>query len=278
MPSRFMRAYPTGERLSEPGLWLIWQGQGVVISPQGLPMGGHELLNLIEHERVLHLGALETGPVFAVQLHDEAKLPAGFRALGLRDLHGRLSAEHYTLAGYSAQLLLWQKQSNFCMVCGQPLTQIMGEWGKKCSNPTCNYTIYPPVSPCTITLIHDGERMLMTHKDGWGSRFGLVAGFVEPGESLEECLMREVHEEVGVEVSAIEYFRSQPWPFPHQIMCGYFAKYVSGEIRLDKNELDDARWFHVDEILAGTPTIPPPLSIARQLIDHWVTSLRGRAP
>lgn len=276
LSSNFIRAYPNGERLSAPGLWLIWQGQGVIMSTQGLPSGAHVLLDLIDDSRVLHLGALNTQPVFAVQLPEETALPAGHRALGLRDLHGRLSDEHYALAGYSAQLLLWQKQANYCMVCGNPLAQIIGEWGKKCAS--CGYTIYPPVSPCTITLIHAGERMLMTHKDGWGTRFGLVAGFVEPGESLEECLVREVREEVGVEVSEISYFRSQPWPYPHQVMCGYFAKYVSGEIRLDPNELDDARWFHVDEILSGTPTIPPPLSIARQLIDHWVLGLRGRKP
>ena len=259
-------------------MWLIGHGHGIVISTQGLPTGDHALLNTLDPERVLHLGALDAQPVYAVQLAETVALPAGHRALGLRDLYGRLSDAHYALAGYATQMLLWQRQSNFCMVCGNPMHALHGEWGKKCGNPACGFTIYPPVSPCTITLIHDGERMLMTHKDGWGSRFGLVAGFVEPGESLEESLVREVREEVGVEASAVEYFRSQPWPYPHQIMCGYFAKYASGEIALDKNELDDARWFHVDEILAGTPTIPPPLSIARQLIDHWVTGLRGRAP
>lgn len=256
----------------------MWQDQGLVISTQGLPQGDHALLNDIDRDRVMHLGMMDAQPVFTVRLPETAKLPTGHRALGLRELYGRLSDEQYALAGYAAQLLLWQKQANFCMVCGSPLGPLPKEWGKKCSDTACGYTIYPPVSPCTITLIHDGERILMTHKDGWGARYGLVAGFVEPGESLEECLVREVREEVGVEVRDVAYFRSQPWPFPHQIMCGYFAKYVSGEIALDKNELDDARWFHVDEILAGTPTIPPPLSIARQLIDHWVKGLRGRAP
>jgi len=275
--SAFVRAYPSGHRLLVgSGLWLLWHGQGIVVSTQGLLSGEHALLDHIEDERVLHLGRLGDVPVYAAQLNETVHLPEGHRALGLRDLFGRLSEEHYALAGYSAQMLLWQKQANYCMVCGQPLTPLPNEWGKKC--PACGYTIYPPVSPCTITLIHDGERMLMTHKDGWGSRYGLVAGFVEPGESLEESLVREVREEVGVEVSEIDYFRSQPWPYPHQVMCGYFAKYVSGEVAIDKNELDDARWFTVDEILGGTPTIPPPLSIARQLINHWVKGLRGREP
>jgi NAD+ diphosphatase len=129
--------------------------------------------------------------------------------------------------------------------------------------------MYPPVNPCTITLVHDGERILLTHKDGWGPRYGLVAGFVEPGESLEDNLRREVAEEVGVQVGRIDYFRSQPWPYPHQIMVGFFAEYAGGEVRIDRDELDDARWFHVDAL----PQIPPPLSIARQLINTWAASL-----
>jgi NAD+ diphosphatase len=166
-------------------------------------------------------------------------------------------------------MLLWQQQANFCMVCGRTLQPIPNEWGKRC--PNCGYTVYPPVSPCTITLIHDGENILMTHKDGWGPRYGLVAGFVEPGESLEENVRREVFEETGVQITDIRYWRSQPWPFPHQIMCGFYARYVSGEVKIDANELDDARWFSKSDIRGGTPVIPPPLSIARQLIDEWMS-------
>jgi NAD+ diphosphatase len=130
---------------------------------------------------------------------------------------------------------------------------------------------YPHVSPCVIVLIHDGEHILLTHKPGWGPMHSIVAGFVEPGESLEECLVREVREEVGAEVDEVRYFHSQPWPFPHQLMIGFFARYIGGEIRPDPSELDVARWFHVDEL----PAIPPPLSIARRMIDAWVASLRG---
>ena len=110
----------------------------------------------------------------------------------------------------------------------------------------------------------------MTHKQGWGPRFGLVAGFVEPGESLEQCLVREVLEETGITACEPEYFASQSWPFPHQIMCGFFARYATGTINIDPMELDDARWFTVADVRAGRPTIPPALSIARQLIDHWL--------
>jgi NAD+ diphosphatase len=155
------------------------------------------------------------------------------------------------------------------MRCGGPLIAMASEWGKRCADDACKWTMYPPVNPCTITAVHEGERILLTHKDGWGPRYGLVAGFVEPGESLEDNLRREVAEEVGVQVGRIDYFRSQPWPFPHQIMVGFFAEYAGGEVRIDRDELDDARWFHVDAL----PQIPPPLSIARQLINTWAASL-----
>ena len=277
----FTRAYPTGSSLPEHGLWFIWHKQGLVVSADGdlmgVPQDEHALLAVMERERVLHLGSLQDRPALAFTLSDDVELPAGFRSMNLRDLYGRVNDEHYAVAGYATQLLQWQKQANFCMVCGTALLPIAGEWGKKC--PNCGHTTYPPVSPCTITLVHDsgGEgrtgddaRILMTHKDGWGPRYGLVAGFVEPGESLEENVTREVLEETGVSVTHLEYWRSQPWPFPHQIMCGFYARYAAGEVRIDAHELDDACWFTKREIRSGTPVIPPPLSIARQLIDHWM--------
>ena len=112
--------------------------------------------------------------------------------------------------------------------------------------------------------------MLLTHKDGWGPRFGLVAGFVEPGETLEENVHREIGEETGVRVDSVRYWRSQPWPFPHQLMCGFYARYAGGDIVIDHNELDDVQWFSREDIVTGKVVIPPPLSIARQLIDNWL--------
>lgn len=112
---------------------------------------------------------------------------------------------------------------------------------------------------------------MLTHKPGWGKRFSCVAGFVEPGESLEECAQREILEEVGVEVTDVTYVGSQPWPFPHQVMVGFTARYVRGEIQLDRQELDDARWFSIDAL----PDMPPPLSLAHYIITSWVASKRG---
>jgi NAD+ diphosphatase len=143
---------------------------------------------------------------------------------------------------------------------------LSGGWGRQC--PNCDHITYPPVTPAILVLVHDGENVLLVHKPDWGKRYSIIAGFVEPGESLEGCVQREVREEVNVEVSDIRYIGSQPWPFPHQLMVGFTARYVLGEIRPDQQELDRAAWFHYNAL----PELPPPLSLARQIITTWVAS------
>jgi NAD+ diphosphatase len=139
-------------------------------------------------------------------------------------------------------------------------------WSRSCTN--CTHIGYPPVTPAILVLVHDGERVLLAHQPGWGSRYSILAGFVEPGESLEECVRREVMEEVSIEITDITYIGSQPWPFPHQLMIGYIARYVSGEIRIQEQELDDAAWFHIDQL----PELPSPISLSRQIVTKWVNS------
>jgi len=277
----FHRVYPNGahtrpitlDHLDIDAIWIVLQGDNFVVhyadDSWRLPQAGSPLVEHLVDRHALHLGQFGERSCLLVELDDALALPARHRAVGLRDLYARIDDEHYAVAGYAAQMALWQRNANFCMRCGSPLFALEREWGKRCSDDACGWTMYPPVNPCTITLVHDGERALLTHKKGWGPRYGLVAGFVEPGESLEDNLRREVAEEVGVSVSKIEYFQSQPWPFPHQIMVGFLAAYESGEVAIDADELDDARWFHIDAL----PVIPPPLSIARRIIDAWAARL-----
>ena len=268
----FQRAYPNNTPHPENGLWFALNDKGMLVihheTETILPHGQTPLPHLPRTDQTLFLGYLGDVPCFACHIANDLELPSTTRLLGLRDLYGRVPEAQHAVAGYASQLLLWQRNSNYCSTCGQALTQILGEWGKRCHN--CKRDVYPPVSPCTITLIHDGDRVLLTHKAGWGNRYGLVAGFVEPGESLEDCLRSEVQEEVGATVSDITYFSSQPWPYPHQLMLGFFARYTGGELKLDLNELDEARWTTRAEISKGIVGIPPKLSIARQLIDHWM--------
>jgi NAD+ diphosphatase len=191
--------------------------------------------------------------------------------MGLRGLFAELDPGLYWVAGYAAQMVYWQRASAFCAFCGGRGEPVAGEWSKRCE--ACGHVAYPRVSPCVIVLVHDDDRVLLTHKPGWGPMNSLIAGFVEPGESLEECLVREVREEVGAEVDDIRYFGSQPWPFPHQLMVGYFARYRGGELRIDTTELDGAAWFHVGDL----PPLPGKLSIARQLLDAWIASRRSES-
>ncbi len=172
----------------------------------------------------------------------------------------------YGVVGYASHILDWQRNSRFCPVCGNELDALSEEWMRKCSN--CDYMGFPPVSPAILVLVHDGPRVLLAHKPGWGKRFSIVAGFVGPGESLEQCVQREVAEEVGVEIADITYISSQPWPFPHQIMIGFMARYVSGDICPDQKEIDEAAWFRFDQL----PELPPPLSLSRQLINKWASA------
>lgn len=215
--------------------------------------------------RAQPLGELDGRPCFAAELPAGAPAPEGHAYVSLRRLHGRLDPVLYDVAGTAYQIQYWDRVHQACGACGGPLTLREGERAKHC--PSCRLDFFPRVSPATITLIEDGPRVLMTR----GARFpagmyGLVAGFVDPGESLEACVAREVREETGLEVTDIAYFGSQPWPFPHQIMIGFTARYAGGELRVDTKELEEARWFHRDAM----PTLPPPISIARQLVDAWL--------
>lgn len=210
-----------------------------------------------------YFGDLDGRPVLAQEREPGARLPEPLTLLGLRELYGVLSDEHYSIAGYASQILYWLNTSRYCPVCGHTTESREGDWGRAC--PDCGHVGYPRVSPATLILIHDNGRILLGHKKDWGDRYSILAGFVEPGESLEECVRREAFEEAGVEIDNLAYFGSQPWPYPHQLMVGFTARLASGEIRVDGVELDDARWFAADSL----PTLPPPLSLSRQMIDTW---------
>lgn len=273
MPApEFKRAYPNNQPLPETGLWFAINQHGLIVAANcdavRLPNGASHLPGLARPDDAILLGEIGTTACLACAVPDDIALPEGYRAIDLRDLYGRVDDRLYAIASYATQMLHWQRTSNYCANCGAPLAPIPGEWGKRCLR--CGFTAYPPVNPCTITLVHDGDRILMTHKAGRGARYGLVAGFVEPGETLEQSVEREVMEETGIEVCDVRYWRSQPWPFPHQLMCGFYARYAGGALRVDNDELDDARWFSIDDLRNGRPALPAPPSIARQLIEHWL--------
>jgi NAD+ diphosphatase len=183
----------------------------------------------------------------------------------LRELYPLLGDERFMMAGRATQVVEWFETHRFCGRCATPTERITGERCMRC--PACGLLGYPRIAPAVIVLVRRGDEALLAR----GARFpgvfySTLAGFVEIGESLEQTIVREVREEVGVDVTAARYFGSQPWPFPHSLMVGFFAEWAGGEIQPDGTEILDARWFRSDAL----PPVPPRLSIARRLIDAWV--------
>jgi NAD+ diphosphatase len=264
----FQRIYLAETPSEESILWLPYCERGVLVQTAG------ETVTLLAESAwvreafgacaPLALGRLNGATYVACEAPPEVELPDDCRAMDLRSLYGLLSEQEWQIAGYAAQILHWQRTSRFCPICGHPTEPMQLEWMRRCSH--CGHERYPQVSPAVLVLVHDGaDGILLAHKSGWGDRYSILAGFVLPGESLEECVQREVEEEVGVQVTDLQYVGSQPWPFPHQLMIGFTARYLHGDIRLDAQELDRAAWFDVNAL----PSLPPPLSLSRQMIDAW---------
>lgn len=209
----------------------------------------------------------DTAPCVLAEV-EPGELPPGFKVSDLRSTWGVLPDADYAIAGFASQIAQWDRTSRFCPVCGTQTDHDQRERAKRC--PACGYLQYPRVHPCIIVLIYRDGQVLLTRQPSWPpNRYSLVAGFVESGESLEQCLRREITEEVGVAVDEIRYLGSQPWPFPHQLMCGFVAHYHEGDVEVDQTELEHAAWFDVDAL----PELSAPLSISRQIINWYLASL-----
>lgn len=189
-----------------------------------------------------------------------------YEMCGLRASYYKLSDELYRKAGKCEELLYWNRNTVYCGVCGCRM-KMHTDISKKCEN--CGKEVWPQLATAIIVQIHRGDEILLVHARNFrGNFFGLVAGFVETGETLEEAVQREVMEETGLKIKNIRYFGSQPWPYPCGLMVGFNADYDSGEIRLQESELAAGAWFTKDNL----PQIPESLSIARRLIDNWLES------
>lgn len=270
MITSFQRSYPPARPMPGSAYWFLFRGHEILVQNQdsrlALPLCDEAAVAPLAPGAVLFLGTLNGVPCLAGEVSVEQAITAGWQAVGIRELFGHLNDDVYGIVGYASHILRWQRDSRFCPVCGQQLNEFGEQWMRQCSN--CDYVGYPPVSPAILALVYDGPNVLLVHKPGWGSRFSIVAGFVEPGESLEQCVKREVFEEVGVEVTDITYVSSQPWPFPNQLMIGFTARYIGGYLSPDQTEVDQAAWFRFDQL----PELPAPLSLSRQIIDKWARS------
>lgn len=183
---------------------------------------------------------------------------------GLRASYYKLPLPLYLKAGKCRELLYWDKNTRYCGVCGAPM-RMHTEISKCCS--ACGKEVWPQLATAIIVLIHRGDEVLLVHAKNFKSDFyGLVAGFVETGETLEEAVHREVMEETGLRIKNLRYFGSQPWPYPSGLMVGFNADYAGGDIHLQREELSRGAWFRKDNL----PTIPEKLSIARKILDDWL--------
>jgi len=257
---------------AEAGHWLVVQEQGLVVACDGPPEERRFRLPtgplpeaFAGASGPLWLGSLSDTPCWAVALPKDALVPDGLHRETLVPMQGtRLPDDLLSLGGVAMQALYWESTSGHCPRCGERTERIEGEWGKRC--PRCRYEHYPHLHPAVIVLVRDGDRCLLARKAGWApGRYALVAGFVDNGESLEATVAREVKEEVGVDVTDIQYVGSQNWPFPSQLMIGFVARYAGGEVAIDPDELEDARWFPANALPSG----PSRHSIARFIIDHY---------
>ena len=183
---------------------------------------------------------------------------------GLRPSFYLLSKELYLKAGKCHELLYWHHNTKFCGICGAPM-KMHTDISKRCTN--CGKEVWPQLATAIIVLVHRNDEVLLVHARNFKTDFyGLIAGFVETGETIEEAVYREVEEETGIKVKNLRYFGSQPWPYPSGLMIGFNADYESGELHLQRSELSKGAWFKKDNL----PTLPEPLSIARMIIDDWI--------
>jgi NAD+ diphosphatase len=246
-----------------PAHWYVVRSGEVLIGAEGGPLFGEPPIGASEEPIIV--GQLGQHPVWAMGVGGDVEAPAGSQWVGLLTLASQVPEDRWALAGRAVQLVEWSRTSRFCGRCATATIPSPGERARRC--PDCGLLAYPRLAPAVITLVERGGEALLAHGRNFGiPMYSCLAGFVEPGETLEEAVHREVAEEVGVTLGEVRYFGSQPWPFPHQLMIGFTATWASGDIKIDEIEIDDAGWFTPDAM----PMIPPGMSISRLLIDDWL--------
>jgi NAD+ diphosphatase len=241
--------------------------------PAALLLERADIEAFIGIDNVIFLGLFRNQPAFAVAINGSAEAPLA--DLGefhdLRFLGTVLPADEANLLAHARALVLWHEATLYCGKCGSASQPDSGGNTRRCCNPDCNQEIYPRTDPAIIVLVTQGDRCLLGRQASWpAGRYSTIAGFVEPGESIEDAVRREVYEETNIRVSAVTYHSSQPWPFPSSLMLGCFAEASSADIRLNDGELEAASWFTREQLVSGEVGLPFRISIARRLVDRFI--------
>lgn len=276
-PERFSASCIAPERLERSALWFIYRGSQILAvrdeSGTRIPSALHPRDLGLETLREQYLGDLAGEPCFAAEVDRCASTPAGMDWLGLRALFGTCDNTVFAIAGRAFQIMDWDRTHQFCGHCGTPTEIKAGERSRFC--PSCNQIHYPRIAPAIMVMVRrDTEFLLARSAHFPPGMYSALAGFTEPGETLEQTVMREVREEVSIEVRNIRYFASQPWPFPHSLMIAFHADYASGEITPDLTEIEAADWFSPERL---PEALPGKISIARRLLDATLDDLRNSA-
>ena len=270
---RFQPGHIAPDEVEYPAIWCAFCGGKVVV----MRVSGTLQLPALRPEelgsaarRSHYLGMLDGVHCYAAHLDEGQALPAGTDLIGLRALI--LESDELTsgLAGRAFQVLEWERTHRYCGACGEPTVAHDADRARVCTS--CRQLYYPRIAPVVMALVTRGREILLTRKPGYApGRYTVVAGFVEAGETLEHALIREVREEAGVDSGRPRYFGSQPWPFPNSLVMAFSLEYLSGAVRPDGVEIEDARWFDIDKL----PELPEPVHISRHLIDDTVARLRA---
>jgi NAD+ diphosphatase len=267
-PLDYQSAHLAPEPLPPRGLWFVMRETRMLVAEPDNALPHH--IDLVGPTlRQQYLGTLAGAHCFSAEVAADTDAPAGWRWSDLRSLFGRLDDAVYALAGRAVQLIDWDRTHQFCGRCGTATVVKTSERSREC--PSCGLTAYPRLAPALMALIRRmPDEILLARSPRFAPGVhSALAGFAEPGETLEQCLHREVFEEVGLRVRNLRYFASQPWPFPHSLMIAFICDYESGTINPDPNEIESAKWFKLDDL----PQLPQPISIARRLIDAAVTEM-----
>jgi NAD+ diphosphatase len=272
-PDRFTALVTPPADRTGPALWFAFQGAQILIlrdAQSASVPSARDMRELgVSPKRSQYLGILGEQHCFACELEEGSTAPDGMQWSGLRALFGSIDDSLFALAGRAFQIVDWDRSHQFCGRCGTP-TQIKNhERAREC--PSCGQVHYPRIAPAIMALVRRGREFLLARSPHFApGMYSALAGFVEPGETLEQTLVREVREEVGIEVANVRYFASQPWPFPHSLMIAFNADYAGGEITPEPGEIEAADWFTLDRL---PQALPSKISISRRLIDAALADL-----
>lgn len=260
--------YPEPETLPESPLRVFVQGNGVFVQTGPIPsLFFTEDLELPEpalHKQ--YLGHLDSRACYAIEISQDFAVPGSLYYPNIRELYGILPDRELAIAALAARIIDFDRTTTFCGQCGAETRMSRIERAKICDR--CGLITYPRTSPAIIVLVRNGDKILLARSPRFPSDlFSIIAGFVEPGETLEEAVHREVKEEVGIRIANIRYIGSEPWPFPNSLMLGFTADYAGGEIAIDNKEIIGADWFDREHM----PRLPSPMSISRALIEYWIS-------